>query len=244
MSDPRAEATLDEAVEALQDGRLEDALSGIDAAISLDAGLSRAHHARSLVLERLGRVPAARDAAEAAISLDPGSPAIREQLGDLWLDADPVRAEAAYREAIRLDSWDQRGARRAVALNNLGVALSRQKKRREAALAFKAALLIDPTLTEAKKNARASIMNLARGAALLVAIDVLLRAAKGGRHATKLEALRPYEGAAVAATAALLVAGVAVWAWRRTAGMARLATEEPELHALWRRLEAERKARG
>ena len=57
----------------------------------------------------------------------------------------------------------------------------------------------------------------------------------------QVEALKPYKGIALAVTVGLLAVSGAVWLWRRTAGMARLATEEPELYSLWRRLEAERK---
>lgn len=241
MSRDDAEAVLDAAVDALREGRHEEALRGADEAIALDPGLSRAHHVRSLALEQLKRIPEARGAAEAAESLDPESPAIQEHLGDLWLDERPGEAERHYRESLRRDSWDQGGGRRARVLNNLGVSLDAQRKRREAALAFKSAHLLDPTLVEARQNARASIRNLVRGAALLVGIDLLLKFAKRGKHATKLEALRPYRGWFLGATGALLLAALAVWLWRRTAGMARLATEEPELYALYRRLEADRK---
>jgi Tfp pilus assembly protein PilF len=241
MSGDEAEAVLDAAVDALREGRAEEALRTADDALAIDPDLSRAHHVRSLALEQLKRIPEARRAAESAAALDPESPAIQEQLGGLLLDEQPARAEVHYRESLRRDSWDQGGGRRARVLNNLGVALTAQRKGREAALAFKAAHLLDPTLVEARQNARASIRNLVRGAAILVGIDLLLKFAKGGKHATKLEALRPYRGWFLGAMAVLVVAALGVWLWRRTAGMARLAGEEPELFALLQRLEAEKK---
>jgi len=244
VTDDGAEAVTDEAVEALQRGDPEHALRAADDAVEIDGELARAHHVRSLALEQLKRLPEAREAAEASAALDPENPAIHEQLGDLWLDDAAARAEGHYRESLRRDSWDQRGPRRARVLNNLGVALNAQGKRREAALAFKAAHLLDPSLVEARQNARSSIQNLVRGAALLVGLQILFRAAKTGKHATRLEALAPYRNWALAATGALLLAALGVWLWRRTAGMARLATEEPELYALYSRLEEERKQKG
>jgi hypothetical protein len=98
-------------------------------------------------------------------------------------------------------------------------------------------------MKEAKQNARASIQNLVRGAALLVGVNVLLRFVKTGKHAASYDALKPYKLWFVGATAVLLLASWGVWLWRRTAGMAQLAVDEPELYALYRRLEAERKGR-
>jgi tetratricopeptide (TPR) repeat protein len=244
MGDQETESGVETALAHLRGGRAERALMAADEAVEAEPDDARAHHVRSLVLEQLKRFRPAREAAERAAALDPGQPAFQEQLGDLWLDEDPARAERHYRESIRTDSWDRRGAARARVLNNLGVALSAQGMRREAALAFKAALLLDPSLKVAKQNTRASIQNLVRGAALLVGVNLLLKAAKTGRHATSFEALKPYKLWLVAATAVLLAASWGIWLWRRTAGMARLADDEPELYALFRRLEAERKGRG
>jgi tetratricopeptide (TPR) repeat protein len=241
MPQPDHEPLVDAALDHLREGRAGEALAAADEAVALAPGDARAHYVRSLVLEQLKRLPLAREAAERAAALDPEPPAFHEQLGDLWLDDEPARAERHYRESIRRDSWDQRGPRRARVLNNLGVALTAQKRGREATLAFKAAHLLDPAMKEAKQNARASIQNLVRGAALLVGVNVLLRFVKTGKHAASFEALRPYKPWLVGATAVLLLASWGVWLWRRSAGMAQLATDEPELYALYRRLEAERK---
>lgn len=243
MVEQEAESAVDVALAHLRGDRAEEALAAADEAVGAEPDDARAHYVRSLVLEQLKRVPLAREAAERAAELDPAQPAFHEQLGDLWLDDDPLRAERAYRESLRVDSWDLRGPKRARVLNNLGVALSAQRRGREAALAFKAAHLLDPSLKEAKQNARASIRNLARGAALLVGVNVLLKGAKTGKHAAKLEALAPYKLWFLAAMVVLLAASWGIWLWRRTAGMAQLAVDEPELYALYRRLEAEAKGR-
>jgi len=243
MGEQETEEAVDTALAHLRAGRAEEALAAADEAVDADPDDARAHYVRSLVLEQLKRIPLAREAAERAAALDPGRPAHHEQLGDLWLDDDPARAERHYRESLRTDSWDLRGPKRARVLNDLGVALSAQRRGREAALAFKAAHLLDPSLKEAKQNARASIRNLARGAALLVGVNLLLKGAKTGKHAARLEALAPYKLWFAGAMVALLAASWGIWLWRRTAGMAQLAADEPELYALYRRLEAEGKGR-
>jgi len=239
-----AEALVDESLEAFQRSDPAHALRAADDALELAPELARAHHARSLALEGLKRIPEAREAAATSASLDPSNPGIHAQLGDLWLEEDPARAELHFREGVRRDSWDRPARARARLLNNLGVALDAQGKRREAALAFRSAHFLDPTMKEARQNTRAAIRGLAGGAALVVGLNVLLQIAKGGKHAARLQPLKPYAGWMVGATVLLLAASWGVWLWRRTAGMARLAGEEPELYALYRRLEAERKAEG
>src|SRR5512145_385734 len=119
-----AESAVDTALAHLRGGRAEEALTAADEAVGVAPDDARAHYVRSLVLEQLVRIPPAREAAERAAALDPEQPAFHEQLGDLWLDDDPARAERHYRESVRTDSWGRRGAARARVLNNLGVALS------------------------------------------------------------------------------------------------------------------------
>lgn len=109
-------------------------------------------------------------------------------------------------------------------------------------LAYRSAHLLDPSRQDVRRSLRDAIRNLAPGAALLVGVGALARAAKTGRHAAKLEALRPYAGWLTGAAALLLAASWAIWLWRRTAGLTRLASEEPELYALYRRLEEEKRA--
>jgi tetratricopeptide (TPR) repeat protein len=239
-----AEALVEEALEALRREDTAHALRATDDALELDPDLARAHHVRSIALEALKRIPEARTAAERSVALDPSGPGIHAHLGDLWVDDDPARAEGHYRESVRRDSWERPAPARARVLNNLGVALEAQRKRREAALAYKTAHALDPTLKEARQNTRSAIRGLVKGAALLVAVNALVKAAKAGRHASKLEALKPYSGWMLGATVVLLAASWGIWLWRRTAGMNRLAAEEPELYALHQRLVEEEKAHG
>lgn len=216
-------------------GRRKEALAAADEAVRLQPDLAPAHFVRSIVLETLKRLPEAREAAGRALELDPEDPGYHAQLGDLWLRDDPPRAERHYRESLSLDPA------RAGTLNNLGVALNAQKRTRDAALAFRSAVILDPTLTVAKQNTHASIRRLAGGGTLfLVAIGVTQGARileRVGRGAS--EALR---WVALSVVVAGIVATWGIWLWRRTAGVRRLAESDPQLHAIYVRLEADRKA--
>ena len=94
-------------------------------------------------------------------------------MGDRHLDlADNLAAERAYRQALALEPND------VPALNNLGCALLAQKRKTEATLAFKSALLLDPTMSEAKGNTHETMRGLVgsattRGVLALVAASVL-----------------------------------------------------------------------
>ena len=60
-------------------------------------------------------------------------------------------AEHHFRERLKVDPND------AASLNNLGVCLDGRGNKRDAALAFKAAAMVDPTMNVAKSNAKAAI---------------------------------------------------------------------------------------
>ncbi len=216
-------------------GRRDEALAAADEAVRLGPDLAPAHHVRSVVLEAMKDLPEARAAADRAVELDPEDARYHSQLGDLWLAGDPARAERHYRESLALDPS------RASTLNNLGVALNAQKRTRDAALAFRSAVILDPTLTVAKQNTHASVRRLAGGGALFaVAMGVtqgarlLERIGRGASESMRWIAL------------AVVLAGIAatwgIWFWRRTAGIRRLAETDPQLHAIYVRLEADRKA--
>src|SRR5207244_1255249 len=90
-----------------------------------------------------------------ALELAPRSAWLHRTRANIALhENDFASAEYSYREALRCDPRD------AVALNNLGVALQRLGRQEEAALAFKAAVLADPTLQIAKSNTHSAVKNL------------------------------------------------------------------------------------
>jgi tetratricopeptide (TPR) repeat protein len=217
-------------------GRCGEALPAADEAVRLAPDQAPPHFMRSLILEKLKRIGEARGAAERALELDPDDEGNHAQLGDLWLEKDPVRAERHYRDSLAID------AAQPMTLNNLGVALNRQERTREAALAFRSAVILDPTLKEAKKNAHASIRNLVRGGPVIIAALLVARAARiFGVSSSWRDGVRT---AAIAVGAAGVLVGWGVWLWRRTVGIRRLAETEPQLHAIYTRLEADRKAGG
>lgn len=131
--------------------RNAEALEAATESCRLEPSSPLAHHQVSTVLAAMGKKKEARAEAEQAVALAPADGYYHRALGDLLLDGDLPGAEACYREALKLDAED------ALALNNLGVALQRQKKRIDAAVCFKAAVLLDPTMKVAKENTHSTV---------------------------------------------------------------------------------------
>jgi tetratricopeptide (TPR) repeat protein len=87
-----------------------------------------------------------------ALSLNPDTDEVHAGLGDSCLGKKQYRdADLHYCKAIAINPmW-------AYALNNLGVCLERQGKLKDAALAYKAALLVDPQLKGAKEHTKSAL---------------------------------------------------------------------------------------
>lgn len=217
-------------------GRLADALEAADACVRLLPGAAESHAVRGKVLAGLKRRKEAEAAYERALELDPDDADLHRDQGDLFLKADPAKAEACYRRSLAIDASD------AVTLNNLGAALNRQKRPDEAALAFKSAILADPTLKVAKQNAHSTISSrlgaIAGVGAGLSALSILPRMLLKTSFRTL-----DWRNAAVAVVVVLLVAGF--WWWRkgprRKADLERLKARDPQLHAIFVRLEADKR---
>jgi tetratricopeptide (TPR) repeat protein len=95
---------------------------------------------------------------------------------------DFVEAETHFRTSLKLKPND------ASALNNLGVCLQKQHRMKDAALAFKAAILIDPTQDVSKSNAKYAISQfLSYGAILAVLIQLTAMAAFFVLYAIKMD---------------------------------------------------------
>ena len=89
---------------------------------------------------------------ELALQLDPQAADASSGIGYCELSlGKPEVAERHYRYSLSLQPGD------ALALNNLGVSLEQQGKKKDASLAFKAAVISDPTFDLAKSNAKSSI---------------------------------------------------------------------------------------
>ncbi len=211
-------------------GRSCEAIAAADESLALAPGDPAGHYLRSLALRGLRRLEEARAAAMVAVELGPENADFRTHLGDVWLDADAARAEAHYRAALALDP------ERAWTLNNLGVALLRQGKKADASLAFRSAILVDPTFPQAKLNAFRAAVSIRRGGPWALA----------------------GVGALWLASVALMLHGfVAGWVWELGGGFAvlvlqvgaaaalsragerRLAATDPELLELHARLTAD-----
>ncbi len=211
--------------------RSAEALEAVDESLRCFADGGQAHYLRSLVLASLKRLPEAQESAERAVALDPQSAANLAQLADVHLAAGRhARAEALYRQSLSLEPTN------AECLNNLGVALERQKRLEEAAMAYKSAFLLDPRLEVAKRNTHGAVHKLVGPAGMtvlaVVAIQALVRI--GGAL-----------GAAAGGLALVVLAvALAVRHVRRRRALERLAEREPQLHGIYLRIDQEMRGRG
>jgi tetratricopeptide (TPR) repeat protein len=217
-------------------GRLAEALDAANTCVRLLPDAAESHAVRAKVLAGLKRRKQAQAAYEKALELDPDDADLHRDLGDLFLKYKPAKAEACYRRSLALDPSD------AVTLNNLGAALNRQKRPDDAALAFKAAILADPTLKVAKRNAHSTVNTrlgaIAGAGAGLTALSMLPRMLLKAPF-RQLD----WRNAAVAVVVVLLVAGF--WWWRkgprRKADLEKLKARDPQLHAIFLKLDADKR---
>jgi tetratricopeptide (TPR) repeat protein len=210
--------------------RPRKALAAIDQALALMPDSAAAHDTRSLVLQDLKRLKAARAASAMAVELDPEVAAYHAHLGDTWLPANPATAEGHYRDSLALDP------EAAAVHNNLGVALLKQKRQADAALAFKAAVKLDPRLAVAKENLfhaadpRRFVKGASIGAATVFAISRLgILAGRDGRVAVG------------GLTLVLLVGWLGYALWARREGIRRVAALDPQLPGLRAQIEKDRR---
>jgi Flp pilus assembly protein TadD len=92
-----------------------------------------------------------------ALTLAPEEGRLHRLLGDEYLNmGESGQASDAYHRALGFEPND------AGTLNNLGCAYLRRGRAEEAALAFKAAVLLDPSMKEAKENAHDVVRGIAR----------------------------------------------------------------------------------
>jgi len=114
--------------------------------------VSDSHVYMASALHRLRQLDEAKENYQNAVILDPENHDAITGLADVCLDKEEFKeAELHYRAALRIHSDD------AGILNDLGVCLERQGKIKDAALAYKSALLTDPTLDVAKQNTKQAV---------------------------------------------------------------------------------------
>jgi tetratricopeptide (TPR) repeat protein len=127
-----------------------------------------------------GQRSAAIVALQKSIELDSDVPEAHYALGTFWAQADPTRAEASFREAIRLmPDYAQ-------AHLNLAILLSQSNRLPEAAYHFKGALRARPDYPLAHLNYALMLRSLGRAAEA----DVHLRQARDGSDPTVRDAAR------------------------------------------------------
>ncbi|HEV8198646.1 MAG TPA: tetratricopeptide repeat protein [Candidatus Polarisedimenticolia bacterium] len=208
-------------------GQPKGALAAADEAVRLAPWNASAHHVRADALRVLGRTDDAHASIRRALELDPRNPETLRVMGDFSLESDPKTAELYYRDSLKLDPRD------ADTLNNLGVALNKQKRRHEAAIAFKSALLLNPESAIAKRNAHSTIKGL---------VKVLPGAGIGAFWVTKVmwavlvvrSILGP--GLIIAVAVAMFLIGRSLYhRWR-------LRRADPQLLEIYRRLETDKRA--
>ena len=226
-------------------GKQDEALDAAREAIRLEPEDDVAHYAIALAYNELGKHGMARESARKALELDPDDNDYHRLLGDLHLELDPREAERYYRQALALEPVD------AIALNNLGVVLDARKKDVEAAMAFKAALILDPDLKEAKRNVHLSVGNLKKfttysGIGIIIALAVGYKTlVRLGR--VWLETIRDDPGQILLPVSIVLgvstVAGsillIKYLLWRKK--IAGIEEKDPQLFEIYNKLERDRK---
>jgi len=230
-------------------GRFVRAVASAEEAVRLAPYSGAAHMALAVSLQKTGHAERARSELETALRLAPENPLSHRVAGDIHLEQKSnAAAEAAYRRALALD------ASRADTFNNLAVALEKQGKKEEAKLAFKSAVLLDPTLRLSKVNLRRALgMGLGRiGRLGLLGLYlwVLVAAFRGLLTDTRLgyedevasaAAARDFVIAAVGAPLLVAAGAMMFWVIRRRR-LSRLRRSDSELYALLQKLNADHKA--
>jgi tetratricopeptide (TPR) repeat protein len=217
---------------ALRKVKKNEALEAAREAVRLAPDEAPPHYVCSLMLKDLGRTKEAIEAIELAMKIDPESTTYKRAFGDLYLDSDPKRAESLYRETLAIDARD------ALALNNLGVALQKQRRPLEAASAFKAALLIDPNLKVARRNTHATVRSFIGGTlGVLIGGVIAARIVMVGGRAFEHRSTILLAAGAIAVVATLGVA-FALKIRRKRA----LEAADPHLRSIYEELERDRKA--
>lgn len=219
--------------------RSEDAMAAAEEALRLDVEDPRSHCAVGLSAAHQGDHDRAIHHFQRAVAIAPEDAYLHRLLGDAHLARnEDAAAEACYREALGMDPTD------APTLNNLGVALNKQNRPEEAAVAFKSALLQDPTLHVAKTNTRDTMRHLLGGVGILGAAGlVALKIFKGKivlLFVVMHQAFRSWQGWAI--LAAVLAGSAAFILIRRRVRLRRLEKKDPQLLAIFEKLQAEHKA--
>jgi tetratricopeptide (TPR) repeat protein len=220
------------------------ALEAAEESMRLDPRGLASHYALALCAQMLDQHERAIEVLERALPLAPGFHRTHRFLGDSYLGKKAyVQAEQHYRVALRGAPND------AATLNNLGCALLGRRMKREAALSFKAALLVDPTLSVAKENTHSTVSSLiGRGGAIGVGAGSLFAAKTCGAGAAKLGYLwfvfarLVTHPQALGWVAAVAVAISCAFFGRRKWNERALRQADPQIIAIYEQLAADKRA--
>jgi tetratricopeptide (TPR) repeat protein len=214
------------------------ALAAANAHASLAPESAMTHVLYAEISSLDGDVRSTIDATQRALAIDPSNVRALELLGLALTNVDPRQAEQVFLRQLAIAPNDS------VAVNNLGVALERQKRYWEAAKLFESAVRLDPTNALARSNTRLTINRWASPAFGVGLGGVLMLGSKGFllvlvNAAAQLVTKAPRAALAAAVLVLLLIAGGVLLYTRglRVWRLRRLAREDPGLHEMFRNLE-------
>jgi protein O-GlcNAc transferase len=213
-----------------------DAMAAAQEAVRLEPEDADCHTAVAMSAAKLGNRTDAIFALRRALALDPDNADLHRLLGDQHLElSDYDQAIIQYHKSLGIVPND------AYSLNNLGCALQAKGRMEEAALAYKSAVLLDPTMREAKQNTHDSVKGIARGASVLGALGLI--AVKFKLWWILILGRRVLLYPAFWIGAGVLVGGaVAFGVIRGRRRLKRLGEKDPQLLAIYERLKADRKS--
>lgn len=174
-----------------------------------------------------------------ALAHDPDNHRALKYLAETYLGRGYVsEAEKFYRRALEIEPNDP------VCLNNLGVCLLRAGRKLDSAIAFKAAILADPTMALAKSNTKNVLSNfLGLGASGIVLIQVLLVSLLWGGHFYLSPATAEEDSSAPAFLAVSLAVTVIAFIGIRFWKHRRLRSADPQIMDIYRRLRKDREVK-
>lgn len=220
--------------------RTEEAMAAAQEALRLDPTDPDSHVAVGLSAAALGDRSLALAELEAARALDPSDARLHRLVGDRHLDLeDNAAAERAYRQALA------REANNPLTLNNLGCALRARGHRRAATLAFKSALLLDPSMAEARRNTHQTMRGLVGSSSALGMLGVVAVALFKLKLVwlTLLLRVALFKPMGWMVLGALLGGGVVVALLVRWVRVWLLVRRDPQLMTIFRHLESDHKAK-
>lgn len=153
--DPVVPMTL--ADQYIVDGNFTAALASLDRAIAMDSTRADAYHKRTLILNRMGKLPEAEASARKATALSPREAIYWANLGDILTREGKAReANGATREAVSLDG------KNADNWYNYGVSLAASDSLAAAIEAYRHAIAINPGHFQAVNNLGAALASTGR----------------------------------------------------------------------------------